>query len=291
MSESTDLDLRHLRPPDAGVDASEREPEAPKPDAEEASGRSRERRTPRRRRTWIEGGTSVQHWGWELLGWAVLGLGAGLVASAALNEFAPQPLGGTLSLLVVWVAFAAPVVFAFTRSRPRALLRFRPIDLLWGIGLGILLRFGQGWIDSAAGGSGAWPSYGSTGGALPEGWLFDELVAATFIAPVLEEFFFRGLVLVAVYTAVRRLAGRGVAGVAATLVSTGLFVAAHALLAPIPLPSVLALMLVGVVNSLIVLLTARIWAAVLAHIVYNGLWVALATAGTLLGGSSGPSLS
>src|SRR3546814_15320317 len=44
--------------------------------ADAPPGRSGRRRTPRRRRTWIEGGTSVQHWGWEMLGWAVLGLGA-----------------------------------------------------------------------------------------------------------------------------------------------------------------------------------------------------------------------
>src|SRR3546814_5845544 len=70
-----------------------------------------------------------------MLGWAVLGLGAGMVASAAINEFVPQPLGSTLSLLVLWLAFALPVVFAFARSRPRALLRFRPLDLLYGIAL------------------------------------------------------------------------------------------------------------------------------------------------------------
>jgi hypothetical protein len=41
------------------------------------------------------------------------------------------------------------------------------------------------------------------------------------------------------------------------------------------------------VNSFIVLSTGRIWGAILAHVVYNGLWVALATVGTLLGGSAG----
>src|SRR3546814_4682969 len=104
-----------------------------------------------------------------MLGWAVLGLGAGMVASAAINEFVPQPLGSTLSLLVLWLAFALPVVFAFARSRPRALLRFRPLDLLYGIALGILLRLTQGWIDALAGGTGAWPTYSSSGGALPPG--------------------------------------------------------------------------------------------------------------------------
>jgi membrane protease YdiL (CAAX protease family) len=284
MTESTDAQRRDLLVPEVDFETVESVEEP-------SSERPKRRRTPSRRRTWIEGGTSVQHWGWEVVGWAVLGLGAGMVAAAALNEFAPQPLGSTLSLLVLWVAFAAPVIFAFARSRPRALLRFRPLDLVYGIALGILLRFAQGWIEMLAGGSGAWPSYPSAGGELPGGWLFDELLAATLVAPVLEEFFFRGLVLVAVYTAVRRIAGRGVAGFAAALVSTGLFVISHAVLAPIPWDAAVSLTLVGLVNSLLVLLTARIWAAVLVHVVYNGLWVALATVGTLLGGSSGPSLS
>lgn len=257
------------------------------PDAvdEPPAGTPGRRRSPRRRRTWIEGGTSVQHWGWELLGWAVLGLGAGIVGAAALNEFAPQPLAATLSLVAVWIGLAAPVAFAFARSRPRALLRFRPQDLLFGLALGILLRFTQGWLEMAAGGDGAWPAY--PGAGLPPGWVFDQLLGAVVIAPVVEEFFFRGLVLVAVYTAVRRLAGRGVAGFAAALVSTGLFIVAHALLAPLTWDETAALALVGLVNSILVLLTARIWAAVLVHVVYNGLWVALATVGSLTGGSSG----
>ncbi|KAA9159733.1 CPBP family intramembrane metalloprotease [Microbacterium lushaniae] len=283
MTESIDAARRDLLLPDV---------ESEVDDAAAAPAERRRRpRSPRRRRTWVEGGTSVHHWGWELLGWAVLSLGAGLVAGAALNEFLPQPLGSTLSLLALWVAFAVPVLLAFRRSVPRALLRFRPLDLLYALALGILLRIVQGWLDMAGGGTGAWPSYPTAGGALPSGWLFDELVAATVVGPVLEEFFFRGLILVAAYTAVRRLAGRGVAGFAATLVSTGLFVAAHALLVPAAWDQALSLALVGIVASLLVLLTGRIWAAVLMHVVYNGMWVALATVGTLLGGSSGPSLS
>ncbi len=275
MSESTDAPERDRLVPLADFERDRHESDgdpAPRP----------RRRTPRRRRSWVEGGTSVQHWGWELLGWAVLGLGAGLVAGAALNEFVPAPFGPLLSLLVVWVAFAVPVILAFARSRPRALLRLRPLDLLYGVALGLLLRFAQGWLAAAAGGDVVWPSYFTVAGTLPDGWWFDQLLASVVIAPVLEEFFFRGLVLVAVYTAVRRIAGRGMAGFAAVLVSTGLFVIAHVLLAPASTDQAIALALVGVVTSLIVLLTGRIWGAVLAHVVYNGVWVALATVGTLL---------
>ena len=53
---------------------------------------------------------------------------------------------------------------------------------------------------------------------------------------------------------------------------------------PIPVTSLLgaSLALVGLTASLLVLLTGRLWPAVLAHVVYNGLWVAMATVGTLL---------
>jgi uncharacterized protein len=261
------------------------EAEAERAAAERAAERRSRRRRPSRPRTWIEGGTTVQHWGWELLGWAVVGLGAGLVASAALTELVPAPLGPILALAAVWIAFAAPVILAFTRSRPRALLRFRPIDLLWGLGLGSILRLTQGWLEMAAGGTGAWPTYGST---LPSGWVFDQLVAAVFVAPVLEEFFFRGLVLVAVYTGARRLAGRGVAGFAAVLVSTALFLMSHTLLAEIRWDGIVSLTLVGLVASLVVLLTGRIWGAVLLHVTYNGLWVGAAAVGTMLSGAVVP---
>jgi membrane protease YdiL (CAAX protease family) len=46
---------------------------------------------------------------------------------------------------------------------------------------------------------------------------------------------------------------------------------------------VISLALLGVVGGLLVVLTGRIWPAVLVHIVYNGSYVVLALAGTFLG--------
>jgi membrane protease YdiL (CAAX protease family) len=250
--------------------------------AEEGPARRSRGGRQRRHREWREGGSSVHGWGWELLGWAVLALGVGVIGATAANALLPGALGALLSLLVLWLAFAMPTLFALVRSRPRGLLRFRPIDLLYAVVLGTALRITQGWLDIAAGGNGAWPSYPSLGGGLSSSWFFDDFLATVLIAPVLEEFFFRVLVLVAVYSAVRRLAGQGVAFLVATIVSTALFVIVHALMAPLPSDSVVALTLVGAVASLLVLLTGRIWGAVLVHIVYNGIWVAMATVGTLL---------
>ena len=94
------------------------------------------------------------------------------------------------------------------------------------------------------------------------------------------------MVLVAVYSAVRRLAGKAVAAFSATVVSTALFVMAHAILAPLTVDALVSLALVGIVGSVLVLATGRIWGAVLVHVVYNASWVALATAGTLLAGTT-----
>ncbi|MGO3233789.1 MAG: CPBP family glutamic-type intramembrane protease, partial [Microbacterium sp.] len=43
-----------------------------------------------------------------------------------------------------------------------------------------------------------------------------------------------------------------------------------------------SLTLVGLTCGLLVLLTGRIWGAVLTHMVFNGAWVMLALVGTLL---------
>ncbi|MFG6404076.1 CPBP family intramembrane glutamic endopeptidase [Microbacterium sp. P04] len=285
------LGLRRPRETDDGlgdgdvVEADSREADDDLADDADDSGdeESGERRgSGRRRRSWRRGGSSVKRWGWELFGWAVLALGVGTLGSAAATELVGGTLGALLSQLVIWLAFAAPVVLAFARSRPRGLLNFRPVDLLYAVVLGGMLRFAQGWLELRAGGNGAWPSYPSLGGSLPSGYLFEELLTPVVIAPVLEEFFFRGLVLVAVYSAVRRIAGRDVAMFAAAIVSTALFIVAHALVAPLAWDAVVSLALLGLVASLLVLFTGRIWAAVLTHVVYNGIWVALATVGTLL---------
>jgi uncharacterized protein len=272
--------------PSSGVpprDADEQPEELPDDgvDTPAASPRPRSRR-PRRRRDWWEGGSSVRRWGWELFGWAILSLGAGVLAASAVQTLVGGAVGAVLGSVVLWAAFAVPVVLALVRSRPRGLLRLRPVDLLYAVVLGVVLRLVQGWLEQAAGGSGAWPVYPGIGGQLPPGWFYDAVVATVVVAPVLEEAFFRGVVLVAVYSAVRRMAGRPLAAAVATLVSTALFVMAHALLAPLSWDAVVSLSLLAVVNSVLVLATGRIWAAVLVHVVYNASWVALATAGTLL---------
>lgn len=217
----------------------------------------------------------MRGWNVEVLGWAVLGLGAGLLAAALLGRW------GTVAL---WVALIAPVVLAFRRGIPRGLLSLRAVDVLYGVVLGGIVRLAQGWLA----GPGAFPSYSTLDGSLPPMWWADELLAGGVIAPVVEEFFFRGLLLVALFTVVRRLLRRpdadGIlpAGTIAVIASAGLFVLVHQLAAPLTTDAALALALLGLTTGTLVMLTGRVWPAVLVHMVYNLSGVGLTVLGTLL---------
>lgn len=217
-----------------------------------------------------------------MVGWGVLALGAGILVSAAATQFIGGEAGGYIGLFALWVAMVVPVAIAFRRSVPRGLLRFRAVDLLFGIVLGVALRIVQGWLASTTGPQ-PFPSLVTVNGQPAGLWLFDDLLAPGLIAPVIEEFFFHGLVLVAIFVSVRRIAkDQLVAGFAALLLSTGLFVLAHAVVAPISWYNTVALVLVALVNGLLVLLTGRIWPAIVAHMVYNLSFFALALVGTFV---------
>jgi membrane protease YdiL (CAAX protease family) len=213
---------------------------------------------------------------------ALIGVGLGVVVGTLVTVLLPSA-GGLAATAVLWLGMLVPIVWAFTRSRPAGLLRFRFLDLLWGVGLGLILRMVQGWLAVAAGGSGALPSYPSIGGSLPSGFLFADVLAPVVIAPVLEEFFFRAVVLVSVYTLLRRVVGHVMAGSCAIVVSTGVFVLLHSLTGVLGVDEVISLSSLGLVCGLLVVLTGRIWPAVLVHVVYNGSFVVLALAGTFLG--------
>ena len=219
-----------------------------------------------------------------MLAWAVLSLGAGLVLGFTVVWFWPTaPWSSAASTAILWVSMAVPVVVAMRRSRPVGLLRLRPIDLLYGVALGGLLRMGQGAIATAAGQSPSFPTVMTIDGRLPEWWWATDAVPAVLVAPVVEEFFFRAVILIAVYSALRRPIGAATAGLVAALASTGLFILVHAVGGTLTLDVGVAICAVGLTCSLLVLLTGRIWGAVLVHAVYNATFIALALAGALAG--------
>lgn len=242
----------------------------------------RNRRHRPARTDWRLGGRTVFRWREGLLAIALISLGVAALAGAVIEWLWLSPWAAASATALLWMGMLVPVIVAFTRSRPIGLLRLRALDLLFGLGLGVVLRGMQGWIDGLDGNAAAFPSYALIDGTLPLSWVFTDLVAPVAIAPVVEEFFFRAVVLIALYTVLRRPFGAVAAGVCAVLVSTALFVVVHALAGGGSVDQVASLSLLGLVCGTLVVLTGRIWAAVLVHCVYNTTFVVLALMGTFL---------
>ncbi|MDF2045933.1 CPBP family intramembrane metalloprotease [Microbacterium sp. Kw_RZR3] len=117
---------------------------------------------------------------------------------------------------------------------------------------------------------------------LPPDWWLTTATSAGVIAPVVEEFFFRAVVLVATYQLLRRSTGAPAAAVTSALVSAGGFVLLHAAFSAEGLTDGIQLFIVGATCSALVLLTGRIWGAVVVHIAYNVSFLALVVLGSVL---------
>lgn len=230
-------------------------------------------------RTWRDGSRTARRWDTELLGWAGLCVGAGVIASVLLRTLVPTATGSLLSALAMWTGMVIPLLIAFRRTRPRGLLPFRWVDVLYGLVIGGTLRIIEGWLAVAAGGTVAFPTFPLVNGQLPDLWWLTLILGPIAIAPLVEEFLFRGLLVVAVF----RIARRGLDGAALALVaSTASFVALHAIDGISTWAEPVSLTFVAIACSLLVLLTGRIWGAVLVHVAFNASAVALALVGTLL---------
>ncbi|MCZ4069187.1 CPBP family intramembrane metalloprotease [Microbacterium sp. H37-C3] len=242
-------------------------------------------RRPRHRRVdWRQGGSSVRRWREMMLAWALVSLGAGILLGYLVLWLQPAASwSGLAATAALWLGMLIPVVLALRVSRPAGLLRFRAADLLIGLGFGIVLRLVQGLIQQGVEGQARFPGLLLVDGRLPASWWLTDAAAAGLVAPVLEEFFFRGVVLVAVYTLLRRAAGPATAGVAALLVSTAVFLVSHLVGGALGVDGVLSIALVGVVCAGLVLLTGRIWTGVVAHVVFNLSGVGLAFVGAFTG--------
>jgi hypothetical protein len=101
------------------------------------------------------------------------------------------------------------------------------------------------------------------------------LLGFALVSPLMEELFFRGLVQRALGDALAR-AGAVLAGTVSVLVSTCIFIGAHlAAEVTVPVVSVVAWVLVGLGCGILTLLTGRLGGAIAAHVVFNGIGVAL----------------
>ncbi|WP_342001696.1 CPBP family intramembrane metalloprotease [Microbacterium sp. LWH7-1.2] len=273
------VDLWSLEPPAAASAAVPAE-EAP---VDEAAAPRRSRRGAHEARTdWRLGGRTVYRWREGLLAVALISLGAGVLLGAAVAAVWDSPWAAASATVIVWIGMLLPIVWAFTRSRPIGLLRIRALDVLYGLVLGALLRTTQGWLEGLDGTPAALPTLTQVDGAVPLSTVVFDVVAPVVVAPVVEEFFFRGVLLVALYTVLRRPFGKFAAGLAAALASTALFVLMHGISSAGDVSGVVSLSLLGMVCALLVLLTGRLWGAVLVHAVYNASYVAVMAFATAL---------
>ncbi len=233
-----------------------------------------------RRRDWRDGGRTVKPWDEGVLAIALIIFGSALLIAAAIRGFDPAGAASTVANVVMLVGMLVAVAIAFARARPRPLLQLRAIDILYGVTFGLALRLLQGAMAVAAGDDGALPSYAAAQQEVGTAWLFADVGSFLLIAPAIEEFFFRAVLLVTAYSVIRRIAGRVPAVLTALTISTVAFVLTQAWTQGTSWEAWVTPMIVGLACSALVLCTGRIWGAVLVHFVFNASYVVLALIGT-----------
>ena len=208
-----------------------------------------------------------------LIGLAAVAIGA-LIGVSFRPQSGPVWLGSAVALAVVSApALVAAGVAARVAARPgfwrRLLLDARWIDVAWGIAVGLALR---AVVEIVV------PTTGSLGDGFVEPSLLDIAVVvlgAALIAPIVEEILFRGILVAALSDVLRPIA-RPLAGVIAITIPTALFVMLHALtLGPSPIESLLAPLGVSVATGILFLTTRRLAPAIVTHVVFNAIGVAL----------------
>lgn len=249
--------------------------DSPKRLAEEP--RPRRRRSERMLRDWRESGGSFKWWNAHLLSVALICVGLGILVAGLIRAW-PFTFSSLLSPGALWAGLVVGIVLAARRGIPRGLTRFELGDLVWGLSGGLGLRIFQGYFSAAD--QNPFPQIGDGAAGGFGQWLALTAAPSTLLTPLLEEFFFRGVVLVAVFQIVRRSNGTLTAVLSSLIASSGSFVMLHAAFGSLSLSEAAQLFCVGAVCATLVIMTGRIWAAVLAHMVYNMSFVALMLAGT-----------
>lgn len=236
-----------------------------------------------RRRDWRDGGRTVKPWDESVLAIALIVFGSALLIAAAIRGFNPAGAASTVANVVMLVGMLVAVAIAFSRARPRPLLQLRAVDILYGVAFGLALRLLQGSMSVAAGDDGALPSYATVQCEVGNAWLFADVGAFLLLAPIIEEFFFRGVLLVTAYSVIRRIAGRVPAVLTALALSTVAFVLLQASTSGTSWEAWVTPLIVGLACSALVLFTGRIWGAVFVHFVFNAIYIGLALIGTRWG--------
>ena len=235
--------------------------------------------------------TRTRRWGVVDAAWGVITavILVVLLGAAALRGWPRDPvLGELLSYLVVWVPLLGAVLIASMGRGRRSLPRdfgfaFRPLDLLWGLTLGVLARLITGFIEIA--GYGRLGSAGATFGEPVRDlwWVFAALLAPVLISPIIEELFFRGLLARSVLAAGEANGSSRRAALAiAILVSGAVFALVHVVSVGTPTAVMvigLSTFVFGAGAAALALITGRLGGAIVAHVTFNALVVVPALLG------------
>lgn len=174
------------------------------------------------------------------------------------------------SYLAVWIPLGGAVLLAsFVRGR-RSLtldfgLRFTWLDLLWGLSIGLLARAVASLIELGLTGYTLVPQASFGPVERDFWWLFALILAPVLIAPVVEELFFRGLLL--------RSLTRKTSVAAAVGITALIFALVHLIDAPTPLAGLstgLSLVIFGAAVGVLSVTTGRLGGALIAHVTFNG---------------------
>jgi membrane protease YdiL (CAAX protease family) len=232
-------------------------------------------------------------WGW----WDVIyGLGAFLltltvsvIVAFGIDRNNPDAVGA-FSLASAVLTYAALTAVLVVASRRRGLgslaadfgLRFRPVDIAIGIGIGFAAKlFAVALTALAVSLTNHTPESGNFQLSTSTLWIvLNGFGVAALLAPVVEELFFRGLVLRSAHNRVLRRGGSKARAVAVAALASS---AGFALLHLYESTDVTLLIILGgstfalgLANSLVTLRTGRIGAGIIAHVFFNGSSVLLA---------------
>lgn len=223
--------------------------------------------------------------------WRALLVAAGGFGAAALLLFVVDATGPMWAGMPGWIAavasiFAAnaPLIIAvvaaaaFTSivgfARATGIRHWVWTDLLYGLFVGIVARAVVELLAPTLGGFG-----GPLGGALSGDATLALAIAASaavLISPIIEELYFRGLMVRALFDALSD-AGRVGASIVAVTTSTAAFVLLHVVAAGslVPVGLIIGSLVVGVGCGVLTVVTGRLWAAIVAHVLYNASGLAL----------------
>ncbi|MFD5213438.1 type II CAAX prenyl endopeptidase Rce1 family protein [Microbacterium sp. NPDC058345] len=235
-------------------------------------------RRARQRHDWRDGGRTVKAWDESVLAIALVSLGISLLVAAAIRASDSALISALVADGVVLIGMLTAVVIAFLRARPKPLLRIRGVDVVYGLGFGLILRMVQGWLEVAAGASGALPAAPYEGA-----WAFAGLGALSLAGPLIEEVFLRGVLLVTAYSVVRRMTSAAPAMITALLLSATASAVVHAWTGGTAWEAWLTPLIVALSCGALVMMTGRIWGAVFVHLVFSATHAVLAFAGAQWG--------